>query len=198
MKMFHLKAHVMDSNHKQAIALDELLYGKEFKVNSNSVENNAMASFDVSREKILQHENKQQLRSMKEKSNYSLFKLYQSNQTMLDTCEPVLSELFTRNENGELMIGNVGEIIRGTSKDNKTAIEEAFDLYKKVDGKPDDLRKRFIKEKVIPNRYSRRGAEFAQLFSDLSDDIFALSTLCVSLQLTMVNLLEQHPEETQA
>lgn len=196
MKMFHSKAPIMELKNKSILSLTELANGKDFKKDPLAIAEDVKKHFNVDPKTISQAVNRQELRALKDKSNYSLYKMYESSQKMLDSCDPVLSELYPKNENGELTLGIASEIISNVSEENKVLINEAFDLYKKVDGKPDELRKAFIKEKIISNRYSRRGAEFAQLFANLTDDIFALSSLCVSLQLIMVDLLENHSEET--
>jgi len=128
----------------------------------------------------------------KKKVDYNLYHIYQAAQAMLDTCEPTIAEMFAYNEAGQIEFTEAATVLASTSKELNEALTTAMQLFSEVDGEPDRLRKGFIKDKVIMNRYSRRGAEYAQQFDELMDKLFNMSALLVTIQSGLSDIVFAH------
>lgn len=125
----------------------------------------------------------------KNKASYNLYHLYQAARNILDTCEPTITEMFAYNEAGQVVFTEAATVLASTSKEVNEALVTAMQLFSEVDGEPERLRKGFIKDKIIMNRYSRRGAEYAQKFDDLMEKLFNMSALLVSIQSSLSDIV---------
>ena len=181
------------------VNLDELNNGKEIVTPTflDNVTENVKEHFNVDSSTIAQEVNRQQLNTLKKKNkdkNFSLYSLFQSVQGLLDQCKPTTDEMFTRHADGSYVLSEAGNIVASTSIENKTLMLDFMELFNEVVDEPEILRKGFIKEKVMQNRYSRRGAEYATLFNNIGDKIFALTTQCLNVQVIINDLLQNQPE----
>lgn len=118
----------------------------------------------------------------KAKPDFNLYNIFKAVQSMVDTCEPTIAEMFQYDEEGQIVFTEAATILADTSATMKETLDAALEIWRQVDGEADRLRKGFIKDKVILNRYSRRGAEYAQKFDELSEKVFNLSALIVNIQ----------------
>ena len=82
-----------------------------------------------------------------------------------------------------------GEALQKVSKEAAELINEAVVLYQEVRNKPDQIKAQWIKEKVINNRYTRRGFEIVQEFQNVGDAVFTLNSICVGIQAIVTNLV---------
>lgn len=169
--------------------LEELFQGPSFEQLGQQL--NVEANADLSSERA---ETQQLNRGLikKKKPDYNLYNIYLTVQKLLDQCLPTVQELLTKNEDGSYTFTEAAEAIAATSPDNRLLMQQLEELFKEVDGEPDRLRKGFIKDKVIQNRYSRRGAEYAQQFENVGDKIFSLSTVCLNVQMLLNDLVSKY------
>lgn len=184
-------------------ALSKLVNGEDFASPEflGNISETAKDCFGIDSKEIVQSANRQQLGTLKKKSkakDYSLYSLFQSVQGLLDQCKPTTDEMFVLQENGTYILSQSAEVISKTSSANHTLLLDAMELFSEVVGEPELLRKSFIKEKVVQNRYTRRGAEYATLFNNVGDKIFALSTQCLNIQMILADLIKQYPETEEA
>ena len=135
---------------------------------------------EVNAEQAAQQQNRKLLK--KAKPDFNLYNIFKAVQDMVDTCQPTLVEMFKYDETGQIVFTEAATILASTSADMKETLDTALEIWRNVDGEADRLRKGFIKDKVILNRYSRRGAEYAQKFDELSEKVFNLSALIVNIQ----------------
>ena len=159
--------------------MNHMIEEEQVDVEAQIAEINNLAD-DVSAQEAEQKQNRNLLK--KKKPDFNLYKVFQSVQSMLETCTPTLDEMFVRNEEGLLVFTEAASCLADYSPEMKEALKSTLDLFKQVDGQPDRLRKGFIKDKVILTRYSRRGAEYAQQYDELADKIFSMSALIVTIQ----------------
>ena len=131
----------------------------------------------------------------KEKQDFRLYPLFENTMAILTPCAETLVEFFVEDENGNLVYTEVATIVAKSSAENSELVKQAFEIYNENRHEPEQLRRAFIKEKVIQTRYTRRGAEYAQKFYELSEKFFALSTLVINLQLALKALIENNPTE---
>lgn len=186
----------MNSN---PVNLNELINGKEIATPAflDNIVEDVKEHFNVDPKEMEREVNRQQLKTLKKKNkekDYSLFSLFQSVQGLLDKCLPTTSEMFTKQEDGTYVLSEAGNILASTSTENKTLMLDFLELFNEVVNEPEALRKGFIKEKVVQNRYTRRGAEYATLFNNVGDKIFALSTQCLNVQVILNDLIQDQPE----
>lgn len=135
---------------------------------------------EVNAEQAAQQQNRKLLK--KAKPDFNLYNIFKAVQDMVNTCQPTLVEMFKYDETGQIVFTEAATILASTSAGMKETLDAALEIWRSVDGEADRLRKGFIKDKVILNRYSRRGAEYAQKFDELSEKVFNLSALIVNIQ----------------
>ncbi len=154
--------------------------------------------FDVSIDEIKQHANREHLKQLKEKKgriDYRLYPVFVEVQKLLDKCLATTDELLTKDEDGNIIFSEPGLVFADISSDHKEMMDQLKELYLEVKDQPEELRKGFIKEKVSQTRYTKRGAEYAHLFSELGEKIFALSTVCLNIQMTLADLTAETEED---
>lgn len=190
MKTISLKGKKHMNN--RSAALEELLGGPSMTIDPELLEGHSITEVSPGTDDP-QKTNRQLLKN--KKPNYSLYEVFLSVQGLLDKCTPTLDEMFTKDAEGKLIYSEAGVILASTSTDNKTLMDDALELFRQVDGVPNKLRKGFIKDKIIPNRFSRRGAEYVQQFDTVGEQIFSLSTLCLTIQMALNDLVTNNPVE---
>ena len=186
----------MNSN---PVNLEELFKGKEFATPAflTNLTEGVKEHFDVDPKTMIQEVNRNELKQQKKKNkdkDFSLYSLFQSVQSLLDQCKPTTDEMFIKQEDGTFVLSEAGHILASTSTENQVLMLDFLELFNEVVNEPETLRKAFIKEKVVQTRYSRRGAEYATLFNNVGDKIFALSTQCLNVQVVLNDLIQQQPE----
>lgn len=186
----------MNSN---PVNLEELFKGKEFATPAflNNLTEGVKEHFDADPKTMIQEVNRNELKQQKKKNkdkDFSLYSLFQSVQGLLDQCKPTTDEMFIKQEDGTFVLSEAGNVLASTSTENQVLMLDFLELFNEVVNEPETLRKAFIKEKVMQNRYSRRGAEYATLFNNIGDKIFALSTQCLNVQVIINDLIQNQPE----
>lgn len=123
----------------------------------------------------------------KEFKKHSLYSAYQDIKFMLNQCVPTV-EAFTEEVNGELILNEAANIMLGVHPD----LAEAFSLLTKewivIQNDLEATKKAWIKQKVMTDRYTHRGAKFMEKLADIGDRAFAFSGVCIELESTLVNL----------
>ena len=137
-------------------------------------------------------------KARKKKADFRLYPLYQAIMKMVNEMMPTLNELIVKeqNEEGETVYNRTETAIcfSNISTRNETLVQSIIETWIDLDGKPEELRKGFIKDKVNQTRYTKKGYEYALKFDELNDLCFSLSSLIVDFQLTLNDLIKNHPE----
>lgn len=127
-------------------------------------------------------------RDKKGKKTFSLFGIYSDVKISLAQAETVVLE-YVQIVDGQVVLNPTGEALQKVSKEAAELINEAVVLYQEVRNKSDQIKAQWIKEKVINNRYTRRGFEIVQEFQNVGDAVFTLNSICVGIQAIVTNLV---------
>lgn len=169
-----------------------LLDGKPFEV----VRQEAIDEYNNTGGKPLSETDKENLRKSyikqkKTKTDYRLYPLYQSIKEIELHCTPTMSELLVQDEDGAWTQTEVYTLLASLKPENAELLKQMEVLWIPSVGKADQLKRTWIKEKVIQTRFSRRGQEFVEKLQALVDDLFSLSTLCINVQLLLNDLTKE-------
>lgn len=129
-------------------------------------------------------------RDKKGKKKFSLYGVYSDVKVSLEQAETVLTQ-YIEIKNGKAVLTETGEAYLQISAEAAELLKEALAIYQDVYSEPDRIKAHWIKEKVITNRYTRRGFEIVQEFQDLGDAIFTLNGICVSIQAILINVVSK-------
>ena len=140
---------------------------------------------------------RQQLK--KKKPDYRLYPIYQHIVGMLDSCKPVLDELFVygdpdSEQSTVLIYTETAKHFSDISKENAGIVAEMYNIYTQVKDRPEEIRKGWIKNRVPQDRFSKKGQEYALALEEVGNSIFSLSALVVDFQIQLQSVLKNSGE----
>lgn len=136
---------------------------------------------------------------IKKKPDYRLYPIFQHVIKMLDSCKPVLDELFvygdpSSEQSTVLIYTETAKHFSDISKENASMVTEMYNIYTQVKDRPEEIRKGWIKNRVPQDRFSKKGQEYALALEEVGNSIFSLSALVVDFQIQLQSVLKNSGE----
>ena len=139
-------------------------------------------------------------KARRQKKDWRLYPIYQGLKGMLEKCQPTIDELFqpqqklvpkTEGLDDEKVLVDVWErtptanIFADISDENEQLIESIYNSWIEVKDRPDQIRDRYVKDKVMQDRFTKKGQAYVMEFEEVGNLMFALSALVTDFQVRL-------------